>query len=489
LARLVTLALDEDKPNMVNDKQNGAMLTLGQGLPLLTPVAMRAVEDAAIAAGIPALCLMERAAAAAVSAILRFAPGLPTLVLCGPGNNGGDGYAIACGLRALGLPVRVAAGGAATGEPAATMAARWRGPVEPLEAAEPAPLIIDALFGTGLSRPLPANIAAAIERLRGSGLVIAIDIASGIVGANGTALGSPLVADMTIAFGALKPGHVMGAGPDHSGRLVIAEIGVSTDADLHLVPPPQPKRLAPDTHKYRRGSVLVIEGDSTLGGAAPLTALAALRAGAGLVTLIGDGTSAPAEALMRRSDEQGIALLADRRTAAIAIGPGLSNDDRGHAWLERLLQGTTPLVIDAGALAILATRPDILSAARARIVLTPHDGEFTALFGAPEKDRIAATRAAATRTGAVVLLKGSATIIAAPDGRAAINSHGAPWAATAGSGDVLTGIIAALLAQGVPPYDAARAAAWLHGDAAIRGGPGLIADDIPAILPKVLESL
>lgn len=465
------------------------MLTLALGQPLLSPAAMRTAENAAIANGISALRLMERASSAAVLAIQGFAPGVPTLVLCGPGNNGGDGYGVACGLLARGIPVRVAASSTASGEPAATMAARWNGPIEPLETAKPAPLIIDALFGTGLARSLPKNVAAALDRMRGAGLVIAIDIASGIAGATGAALGAPLAADMTIAFGALKPGHVMGAGLTHSGRLVVADIGVPTKVDLHLVPKPQPRQLQPDTHKYRRGSVLVIEGDGNMGGAARLTALAALRAGAGLVTIIGSGTEAPAEALMRRSDEQGIALLADPRTAAIAIGPGLPDDERGDGWLRRLLAGSTPLVIDAGALAMLAKNPALLDSAKPPRVLTPHDGEFTALFGAPGEDRIAATRAAAAKSGAVVLLKGSATIIAAPDGRAAINSHAAPWAATAGSGDALTGIIAALLAQGMAPFDAARAGAWLHGDAAIRGGPGLIADDIPALLPKVLESL
>ncbi len=474
---------------MLTDDAGGAMLTIGAGRPLLTPAAMRAAEDEAIKSGESALRLMERAAAAAVLAIQRFSPNLPALVLCGPGNNGGDGYAIACGLRALGLPVRVAASAAAKAEPAATMATRWAGEVELLEAARPAPLIIDALFGTGLTRPLTPAVAAAMERLRGAGLVIAIDIASGISGATGAALGTPLVADMTVAFGALKPGHVMGAGLTHSGRLVVAEIGVPTIADLHLVPRPQRRQLPPDTHKYRRGSVLVIEGDPQLGGAAQLTALAALRAGAGLVTLIGTGTESLAAALMRRSDTQGVALLADRRTGAIPIGPGLPDDERGRAWLERLLGGSTPLVIDAGALALLAKHPEAVRSAQAPIVLTPHDGEFSTLFGEPGADRIAAARAAAARTGAVVLLKGSASIIAAPDGRVAINNHAAAWAATAGSGDVLTGIIAALLAQGMSPFDAARAGAWLHGDAAIRGGPGLIADDIPALLPNVLESL
>lgn len=465
------------------------MLAARAGRPLLGPAAMRAAEAAAITGGVPALQLMERAAAAAALAIDQFAPAMPALVLCGPGNNGGDGYAIACILRAGGRSVRLAALGGATGGPAATMAARWLAPVETIDGAAPAPLVIDALFGTGLSRPLPAAAQSALDRLAGAGVVVAVDIASGIDGATGAALGRPLRADLTITFAALKPGHVMGTGLTHSGRIVVADIGVATDSDTHLVVAPRLCVPPPDTHKYRRGAVVVIDGGSALGGAARLTALAALRSGAGLVTLVGDGPAGPADALMRRDDDAAAALLADRRTGAIAIGPGMADTQRNRDWLARVLGNGIPAVIDAGALALLAAEPGLLVPARAPLVLTPHDGEFTALFGAPGSDRIAATRAAAVQSRAVVLLKGSATIIAAPDGRVAINRHAAPWAATAGSGDVLTGIIAALLAQVLDPFDAAGVGAWLHGDAARRGGPGLIADDLAALLPQVLAAL
>jgi hydroxyethylthiazole kinase-like uncharacterized protein yjeF len=465
------------------------MLTIDPGAALLTPDAMRTAEAAAIAAGTPALRLMERAAAAAALAINRFAPAQPVLVLCGPGNNGGDGYAIAALLRARGRSVRVAAIGPARGEPAATMATRWAGPVEALESAAPAPLIIDALFGTGLQRPLAALVQAALDRLRNSGAtVIAIDTPSGIDAQTGACLGQPLPADLTICFGVMKRGQALGAGRALSGRIVIADIGVPLpDGGARLVPPPRRLPLPEGTHKYRRGAVLVIEGAPERGGAAQLTALAALRSGAGLVTLVGEGGIQPAAAIMRRSDAQGVALLADPRLGAVAIGPGLVADQRGRDWLYRLLAGDVPLVIDAGAFAALP--PTGFAEARAPRVLTPHDGEFSRLFGAIGPDRVGAAAAAAVTGGGVIVLKGAETIIAAPDGRVGINLHAAPWLATAGSGDVLTGIIAALLAQGMAPFDAARAGVWLHGDAGIRGGPGLIADDLPGLLPAVLAAL
>jgi hydroxyethylthiazole kinase-like uncharacterized protein yjeF len=468
------------------------MLTFVAGPPLLSPDAMRAAEAAAIAGGAPARLLMERAAAAAAAAIRAFCPTGEAMVLCGPGNNGGDGYGVALALAGSGVRVSVAADSPPSGDPAAALAALWRGPVIPLTQARGAPLVIDALFGTGLSRPLPAAAQAALEACRGTGSVVALDIASGIDAATGAALGTPLPADLTVAFGAQKPGHVLGQGRRVSGRVVTADIGVSAASNLHLVAPPRLTGLAADVHKYRRGAVLVVEGEPRHGGAARLTALAALRTGAGVVTLAGHGHDVPADAIMQRSDAEARAMLADPRLTAIAIGPGLADAPRGQDWLMTLLAGTTPLVVDAGALGInlggqgVAAR---FAAASAPLVLTPHEGEFTRIFGAPGADRIAAVRAAAVAARAVVLLKGAETIIAAPDGRAAINTHAALWLATAGSGDVLTGIVAGLLAQGHAPFEAACMAAWLHGDAGHRGGPGLIADDIPALLPHVFAGL
>ena len=464
------------------------MLTIAAGRVLVAPEAMRAAEAAAIAAGVPALDLMARAAAAAAAAIRDFRPGCEVLVLCGRGNNGGDGYATACLLRGAGIDVRVAAIGPVVGEAAAAMAARWGGPVEPLMTAAPAAVIVDALFGTGLSRALSSDVQAAIDRFGAAGAaVVALDIPSGIDAMTGAALGRPLAADLTVAFGAMKYGHALGPGRQLCGRIMVADIGVALpDAAVRLVPPPERAALAADVHKYRRGAVLVVEGDAVRGGAARLTVLAALRAGAGVVTLVGPGCGAPADAIMRRSDVQGQAMLGDGRLGAIAIGPGLVDDARSRQWLALVLAGDTPVVVDGGALAFGLP---VLAGARAPLVLTPHDGEFVRLFGSVGADRIGAAQAAAAASGAVTVLKGPETVIAAPDGRTGVNIHASPWLATAGSGDVLTGIIAGLLAQGMTAFDAARAGVWLHGDAGVRGGAGLIADDLPGLLRAVLGAL
>ncbi len=467
------------------------MLRCAPGLPLLDAAAMRRLEAAAIAAGTPAALLMERAGAAAAVAIRRFVAPRPVLMLCGPGNNGGDGYVVARHLQAAGWPVTVAASGPAVNGPAAAMAALWAGPVGTLANARPAPLVVDALFGTGLSRQLSPPVQAALDRLAPDAGVVALDIPSGIDADTGAALGRPPACVMTIAFGAAKCGHGLGAGAVASGRLVVADIGLGPlDSETRLVRPPLRLALPRDTHKYARGHALVIEGASA--GAARLAALAALRIGAGLVTLIGDNPTMPADAVMRRDDRAGRALLTDRRTRAIVLGPGLAPDSaRAEDWLHAALASGIPAVFDGGALTAFGGRARMLKAAAGPLVLTPHDGEFARLFrvDSTSADRIAATRAAAVLTGAVVVRKGPSTIIAAPDGRAGINTHGAPSLATAGSGDVLAGLIGGLLAQGVDGFDAACAGAWLHGDLGRRGDPGLIADDLPALIPMALREL
>ncbi len=464
------------------------------GAALLYPAEMRGAEAAAIAGGVPALALMGRASAAAATVIRRFAGRRAVLVLCGPGNNGGDGYGIAVALRAAGWPVTVAADAAPIGEPAATMAARWGGAVVPLADAAPAPLVVDALYGTGLARPLPAAAQAAIDRLRGQGIdrlrgqgiVVAVDIASGIDAATGAALGRPLAADLTVTFAAAKPGHVLGTGGGLTGRLVVADIGIAIPDDAaRLVAPPRLQAPGPDTHKYARGAVLVVAGSGHHCGATRLAALAALRSGAGLVTLAGPGLGLPAEAVMARSDAAGKEMLDDPRLRAVAIGPGLADTPRARHWLALLLARSLPLVLDAGALALI----DPAAIAGPNRVLTPHDGEFARLFGPPGADRIAAAQAAARASGCTVVLKGSASVVAGPDGRVAVNAHAVPWLASAGSGDVLAGIIAGLMAQGLPAFEAAATACWLHGDAGVRCGPGLIADDLVAALPAVAAGL
>ncbi len=459
------------------------MFVCQPGPPVVTAAQMRAAEAAVTAGGVPALELMERAAAGSARIILRHSPDTAVTILCGPGNNGGDGYGIACRLAEAGLQVTVAADAPPVSEPAATMARRWRGPVVPLIDAPPAPLIVDALFGTGLTRPLSPVVQATLDRLRDvDAQVVAVDMVSGVDADTGRALGRPLAANRTISFAAAKPGQLLGEGGALAGALEIVDIGIPVPSDCRLTAAPRLLRLPRDTHKYARGHVLVVEGDQ--GGAAALAGLAALRTGAGLVTLAGQGTMLPALALMRRNDTDALKLLDDSRLKTMVIGPGLSDDMRGRDWLARLRAGKRPLVIDAGGLRLLDGGP-----IGAPAVLTPHEGEFTALFGAPADDRIAAVRVAARACDAVVLLKGPATIIAAPDGRIAVNTHASPLLATAGAGDVLAGMIAACLAQGLPPFEAAQVAAWLHGDAGQRLGPGGIADDLVALLPAVLAGL
>jgi hydroxyethylthiazole kinase-like uncharacterized protein yjeF len=468
-----------------------SMITAESGPFVVTAAQMRAAEAAAIAAGIPALTLMERAAAAAARAILAHHPAARATILCGPGNNGGDGWGIACHLSEAGVEVTVAADAPPASEPAATMARRWTGSVVPLQDAPPAPLLIDALFGTGLVRPLSGPVQAALDRLRGHAAdIVAVDIVSGIHADTGAALGRPLPATRTISFAAAKPGHVLGAGGSLAGVLEVMDIGVPLASQMHLTARPHLGALPHDTHKHARGHVLVVEGAS--GGAAGLAGVAALRTGAGLVTIAGDGTALPALALMRRADAAAFPLLADPRLKVVVIGPGmdvglgggLDGGARGRDWLRRLLGGKRPLVIDAGALALLDGGP-----IGAPAVLTPHEGEFVRLFGPIGADRIAAVQAAARAVEAVVLLKGPASIIAAPDGRVAINAHASPFLATAGSGDVLAGMIGSLMAQGLGPFEAAQAAAWLHGEAGRRLGPGGIADDLVGLIPAVLASL
>ncbi len=464
------------------------MLTVANGCPLLTPAEMRTAEARCVANGISEAVLMERAGAAAALAIRRVFSRQRVLVLCGPGNNGGDGYVVARLLAAAGWPVTIAA--MPPQSPLAiAMAACWTGPTVALADAQAGPLIIDALFGTGMTRALGSDLHAVLDHLRGQGRVVALDCPSGVDMLTGAALGEPLAADLTVAFGAMKRGHAMGAGHALSGRIVVADIGVPTDACVRLLLPPVRDTRAPPMHKFARGHALVIEGSPGRGGAARLTARAALRAGAGLVTLIGDAATSAVDAIMYRTDAEGRALIGDPRTRAVAIGPGLGDDARARAWVDKLLAGTIPLALDAGALTMFDGRPAALANATAPLIVTPHDGEFAKLFGAVGEDRIAAALAAAKIANAVVVLKGPQSVIAAPDGRAVINAHAAPGLATAGSGDVLTGIVVALLAQGMPPFDAACTGVWLHGDAGVRGGEGLIADDLPGLLRTVLAAL
>ncbi|MBW4090437.1 MAG: NAD(P)H-hydrate dehydratase [Proteobacteria bacterium] len=455
---------------------------------------MGQADARAPALGAPGPALMEAAGRAVARAVhARIAP-CRTVVLCGPGNNGGDGYVAARLLAQAGWPVAVAAlAPPRAGSDAAGAAARWGGPMVPFAPAEAARagLVLDAVFGAGLARDVDPGVAAV---LAAAPRVVAIDVPSGIDGATGAVRGFAPHAVFTVTFFRRKPGHLLLPGRTHCGETLLADIGLPAAvlASIRLATFANGPVLwtlpRPDaaSHKYTRGHVTIL-GGAAMTGATRLAADAARHAGAGLVTI---AAPAAAAAIYRAgspgtivSDDPIAALLTDPRRTVWVCGPGLG-PDAAAAALPTVLGAGRKVVVDADGLTACAGRPEALVGAA---VLTPHLGEFTRVFGAPGPDRLAAVRAAARRTGAVVLLKGADTIIAAPDGRAAINTNAPPWLATAGAGDVLAGIVGGLLAQGMPPWEAAAAAAWWHGAAADAVGPGLVAEDLPAALAWVVR--
>ena len=459
---------------------------------LLSPAEMGRADALSPNLGVPGPVLMANAGRAVARAVrARFTP-CRTLVLAGPGNNGGDGYVAARLLAQEGWPVAVAAlGTPRDGSDAANAALLWRGPMarfSPDEAAR-AELVIDAVFGAGLARDVDGLVA---DTLCSARRVVAVDVPSGVDGATGAVRGYAPKAALTVTFFRLKPGHLLLPGRTHCGALVLADIGLpeavlsqvgaqtfANQPGLWTLP-----RLRDDGHKYSRGHVTVL-GGAVMTGAARLAADAARRAGAGLVTI-----AAPERGDIYRAGPPGLLvseaplhdLLADERRRVWICGPGLGVQT-ARAALPQLLQAKRRVIADADVFTAFAGEPDAL---RGTAVLTPHTGEFARAFGAPAVDRLAAVRAAAARSGAVVVLKGPDTIIAAPDGRAAINASAPPWLATAGAGDVLAGLIAGLVAQGMPDWEAACAAAYLHGRAALRAGPAMVVEDL---LPALAETL
>ena len=454
---------------------------------LLTPTEMAAADAAAMAAGVAGAVLMENAGrAVARAARRRFAPAR-TLVLCGPGNNGGDGYVAARLLEAWGWPVAVAAlAPPRPGSDAAAAAARWRGPMvrfAPAEAARAA-LVVDAVFGAGLSGPVEGVVAQTLAAAR---RLVAIDVPSGVDGATGAVRGFAPRAALTVTFFRRKPGHLLLPGRDLCGRLECHDIGIpaavlgairpatlANGPGLWSLPP-----LPVDAHKYSRGHVSVLAGE--MAGAARLAAAAARRAGAGMVTLVPFG---PPPALVEPgliiAREALADLVRDPRRKVWVAGPGLGRE-AARAALPALLVGGKTVVADADALTAHEGELDALVGVA---VATPHAGEFARLFGLPGTDRLAAARAAARRLETVMVLKGPDTVIASADGRAAINQGAPADLATAGAGDVLAGVIAALLARGMAPFEAACAGVWLHGRAAAGAGAGLIAEDLPPLLAR-----
>lgn len=506
---------------------------------LLTAAQMRAIETAAIESGeASGRELMERAGRGVVDAVLAHWPDLASasrkaVVLCGPGNNGGDGFVVARLFREWGWQVEVFLYGdpGKLSPDAKANCARWRdmGPVGDLKdaprRADGADLYVDALFGTGLGRPLEG---AALDWVTTQAAdpacaakTVAVDMPSGLCSDSGRELGGVAVsAALTVSFHALKLGHVLDAGPDRCGRAVVAGIGLRGGAAGAARPVQAPGCAmlgkAGRAHKFTHGHALVLTGDAGRTGAARLAARAALRIGAGLVTLGVPGSAQQEVAcqitalmLARVEGAGGLAgVLEDPRINALCLGPGLGMA-RARDLVPVALKGAghaRSVVLDADALSAFEDAPEALfGMLHAGCVLTPHAGEFGRLFadiagtlaapatGGPAFSRLDAVRAAAERAGCVVLLKGADTVIAAPDGRAAVHAaayeRAAPWLATAGAGDVLAGMIAGLLARGYAPMAAAKAAAWLHVEAARAHGAGLIAEDLPEAIPQVLRDL
>ncbi|GJD77520.1 NAD(P)H-hydrate dehydratase [Methylobacterium gregans] len=497
---------------------------------LLTVGAMRTVDATAIAGGTPGSRLMERAGAAVAERARALAPaGGRVLVLCGPGNNGGDGFVAARLLAEGGYAVALVLLGerAALKGDAAEASAAWTGTVTGAvtagapETLPPCDLVIDALFGAGLARDLDGAARALVERVNAAGVpVLAVDVPSGLDGDTGTVRGVAVRARATVTFVALKPGHLLQPGRALCGDLHLADIGAGAEALSAGFAACEPAlyRNAPtlwgaafphltgESHKYTRGHALVLSGPAYRTGAARMAARGALRVGAGLVTV-----AAPKDALAENaghltaimlqpcdSADDLDDLLTDERLNVVLLGPGLGT---GEPTRERVMVAASAgraLVLDADALTSFKGQPQVLAGhirdGEARAVLTPHMGEFARLFGGtaaaePGLSKVEQARRAAALTGAVVVLKGADTVIADPDGRAAINDHATPYLGTAGAGDVLAGLIAGLLAQGMAPFEAAAAAVWLHGDAGLRHGPGLIAEDIPELMPAVLAGL
>jgi hydroxyethylthiazole kinase-like uncharacterized protein yjeF len=472
---------------------------------ILTVAETARADKAAIAAGVSGAELMARAGTAVADAICARFRSQPTIVACGPGNNGGDGYVVARVLKARGWPVEVRAFGEPATDDAKAARTLWDGPTAAPGGGFGEALVVDALFGAGLSRALSGAAAVAAEAMaQASDRVVAVDIPSGIGGDTGKPLGPSVTARVTVTFHSKKPAHVLEPGRSRCGEVVVADIGLGDTAatlvengpDLWLARFPWPDAAS---HKHARGRLIVVSGEAWSTGAARLAARGALRIGAGLVTLFSppDALAANAahlEAVMLRGFDTDLELEQGAANVdAAVIGPAAGVSETTLLNVLALARTGAALVLDADAISVFRDDPEELFSLLDRDdVLTPHPGEFDRLFpgllaGSPE--RITAARKAAERAGAVVLLKGADTVIAAPDGRAAVNVNGSPWLATAGSGDVLAGFVGGLVAQGMESFEAACAGAWIHAECAELHVPGLISEDLPGLAPAVLRRL
>lgn len=444
--------------------------------PILTAEQMRAAEAATIAAGTAETELMERAGAALAEAVRLYAGPRETLILCGPGNNGGDGYVSARHLKQAGYPVRVAALAEPIADAAKWARGQWDGPFETFAAAAEAPIVVDCLFGTGLSRGLERSVSQRLLDLIDKALVaVACDLPSGVSTDNGALLSAIGQYDLTVTFGALKPSHRLMPAMGHMGRVVLADIGIDVATDLFQIDCPELPPLDAQGHKYSRGLVHCLAGE--MPGAIALAASAAARSGAGYVRV---STSLTINGLPSSVVQTGGADLQDDRIGCILVGPGLGDIPQ---VLTLALTAPRPIVIDADAIGLVG-EPERLHGHD--VILTPHDGEFHKLFGEIDGSKAERVLEAARRSKSIIVYKGPDTLVAAPDGRLGFAPPAPAWLASAGTGDVLAGMIAAMRARGLDAFDAACAAVWLHGRAAEAAGPQMIADDLLAAIPSVL---
>jgi hydroxyethylthiazole kinase-like uncharacterized protein yjeF len=448
--------------------------------PILTAERMRAAEQLAIGSGTNVQQLMERAGAALAEAVYRFAGPLPALVLCGPGNNGGDGYVAARHLADRGVAVRVAALADPKSDAAKEARGQWDGEVEQLSAdTTGAPLVIDALFGTGLTRGLAEDVSLLLSELVHEAVVaVACDLPSGVETNSGAMLSALHAYDLTVTFGALKPAHLLDPAMHKCGRIVLADIGIDTTTDWHEIRPPVLPPVKPDANKYTRGLVHLLAGQ--MPGAIALAAKAAARSGAGYVRV---STSRHIEGMPLAIVQADEANINDERIDCLLVGPGMGNIPQ---VLTLALTSPAPKVIDADGITHLGNYERLQGQ---DAIIAPHEGEFRRLFPKVQGSKPERALEAARLSEAVVVYKGPDTLVASPDGRLGFAPPARPSLATAGTGDVLSGMIATMRARGLRAFEAACAGVWLHGRAAEIAGPAMIADDLVHAIPRALAAV